>query len=100
LGFVQTSTTSALSASERVEQAVGSYQTDVKYPQTAPGATGFTRALPDGSQSINQERRLEAYFVVGGCSQPGIVPDHTQRTSDSITGSMMCVMPACEFLPV
>jgi hypothetical protein len=56
-----------------------------------PGATGFTRALPNDSQSINPKRLLEAHIIL----------EHTDNhKSFHFTAAMMCVIPTSEFLPV
>jgi uncharacterized protein (DUF1501 family) len=58
LSFVQTSTTSALSASRRIEKAAANYKTDVKYPQT-----GLAQKLRTIAQLIDANLSTRIYYV-------------------------------------
>jgi len=58
LSFVQTSTTSALSASRRVEKAAANYKTEIKYPQT-----GLAKKLHTVAQLIDADLKTRIYYV-------------------------------------
>ena len=58
LSFVQTSTTSALAASQRVEQAVGKYRSEVQYPTSA-----LAQKLRTIAQLIDVGLSTRIYYV-------------------------------------
>ncbi|PHS03440.1 MAG: hypothetical protein COA78_17825 [Blastopirellula sp.] len=61
LGFVQTSTTSALSASRRVEQAAAGYKTEINYPDS-----GLAQKLKTVAQLIDAGLQTRIYYVTLG----------------------------------
>jgi uncharacterized protein (DUF1501 family) len=61
LSFVQSSTTSALSASRRIEKAAANYKTNVKYPQT-----GLAQKLRTIAQLIDANLSTRIYYVTLG----------------------------------
>jgi uncharacterized protein (DUF1501 family) len=58
LGFVQSSTGSALSASEKIEAASGSYKTGISYPET-----GLAKKLKTVAQLIDSGLKTRIYYV-------------------------------------
>lgn len=58
LGFVQTSTGSALSASEQIEAASGQYKTGISYPDS-----GLAQKLKTVAQLIDSGLRTRIYYV-------------------------------------
>ncbi|HEY2827086.1 MAG TPA: DUF1501 domain-containing protein [Pirellulales bacterium] len=58
LGFLQTSTTSALSTSERIAEVLRDYQTPVAYPESA-----FASRLKTIAQLINAGLKTRVYYV-------------------------------------
>ncbi len=58
LGFVQTSTGSALSASEQIEAASGHYKTGIKYPDS-----GLAQKLKTVAQLIDSGLKTRIYYV-------------------------------------
>ena len=58
LGFVQTSTGSALSASEQIEAASGSYKTGITYPES-----GLAQKLKTVAQLIDSGLKSRIYYV-------------------------------------
>jgi uncharacterized protein (DUF1501 family) len=58
LGFVQTSTGSALSASEQIEVASGNYSTDITYPDS-----GLAQKLKTIAQLIDSGLQTRIYYV-------------------------------------
>ena len=58
LGFVQSSTGSALSASQRIEQAAGNYQTEISYPDY-----GLATRLKTVAQLIDADLPTRVYYV-------------------------------------
>ena len=61
LSFVQSSTTSALSASRRIEKAAANYKTNVKYPQT-----GLAQKLRTVAQLIDANLGTRIFYVTLG----------------------------------
>ena len=61
LSFVQSSTTSALSASRRIEKAAANYKTNVKYPQT-----GLAQKLRTVAQLIDANLSTRIFYVTLG----------------------------------
>jgi uncharacterized protein (DUF1501 family) len=58
LGFVQTSTDSALSASEQIEAASGGYKTGITYPES-----GLAKKLKTVAQLIDSGLKTRIYYV-------------------------------------
>ena len=61
LSFVQSSTTSALSASRRIEKVAANYKTNVKYPQT-----GLAQKLRTVAQLIDANLSTRIYYLTLG----------------------------------
>src|SRR5262245_43224888 len=58
LGFVQTSTSSALATSDRIAEALREYRTPVKYPESA-----LAKRLKTIAQLIDAELKTRVYYV-------------------------------------
>lgn len=58
VGFLRDGTLSALQSSRQVQEAVGRYQTDVKYPET-----GLARRLKTVAQLIDAGMRTRVYYL-------------------------------------
>ncbi|TWU54704.1 hypothetical protein Poly51_34230 [Rubripirellula tenax] len=108
LSFLQSSTTSAIAASQRVTEAASSYQSDVKYPQTELG-----NKLRVVAQLIDSGMNTRIYYVQHDGFDTHAQQDQThtillRQWSDAVSalvrdleghdhGKRVCVMTFSEF---